>query len=140
MIHRIPLPPDIDGSLATLGEIFANCPGVEFSYLFGGAATGRKTPLSDIDIALYVEEGHDSSETQIEVRRRAAKHLGTDEVDVVILNGAPIALRGRILQSRQILCDRNPLRRHSFESQTAREFIDFRKFETTLLNRRFARG
>jgi predicted nucleotidyltransferase len=140
MIHRIPLPPDIDASLATLGEVFPNCPGVEFSYLFGGAASGRKTPLSDIDIALYVEEGHDSSEIQIEVRRRAAKHLGTDEVDVIILNGAPIALRGRILQSRQILCDRNPWRRHTFESQTAREFTDFRKFETTLLNRRFARG
>lgn len=140
MIYRTPLPPDIDTRLSTLGEVLTDCPGVVFAYLFGGVARGRKTPLSDIDIAIYSDAGYDPAEVQFSALRRVSKHLGTDEVDVVILNTAPISLQGRILQSRQVLCDRRQPVRHRFESQIIREFDDFRYFEAKLLNRRFASG
>ena len=39
----------------------------------------------------------------------------------VVLNTAPTALVGRILGSRRVILDREPFRRHRFESQALRE-------------------
>lgn len=54
-----PLPADIREHLAALDEAFARRPAVVFAYLFGGAASGRLTPLSDVDVAVYLDETAD---------------------------------------------------------------------------------
>lgn len=140
MISKIPLPLDIRERIETLGRTLENCPGIVFAYLFGGTATGPARPLSDVDVAVYLEEGADPFEARLETVRRAATHLGTNEVDVVVLNTAPTALVGRILQSRRVICDHNAFLRHRFESRALREFFDFRVFEHRLLTRRYAGG
>ncbi|HXJ84872.1 MAG TPA: hypothetical protein VMS64_40045 [Candidatus Methylomirabilis sp.] len=58
----------------------------------------------------------------------------------MILNTAPTALVGRILGSRRVIVDRQPFRRHRFESQALREFLDFRIFEHRLLSRQYPGG
>ena len=140
MISKVPLPLDVRERIETLGRTLENCPGIVFAYLFGGAAGGPARPLSDVDVAVYLGEGADPFEARLETARRAATHLGTDEVDVVVLNTAPTALVGRILQSRRVICDHNAFLRHRFESRALREFFDFRVFEHRLLNRRYAGG
>lgn len=67
---------------------------VQFAYLFGSAATGRLSPESDVGVAIYVSERADAHAVRLDVARAAAKHLGSDAVDVVVLNAAPIALAG----------------------------------------------
>jgi predicted nucleotidyltransferase len=135
-----PLPADIEGRLASLGDVLGACPGVAFAYLFGGAAGGRLTPLSDIDVAVFFEEGFDLEAGRLEALECATRHLGTDEVDLVVLNTAPSALLARILPGRRVLCDRVPYLRHRFESIEVRKAADFRIFERRLLERRFGRG
>lgn len=139
MIQKAPLPADIKERLTTLGQALERCPGVVFAYLFGGAAAGRLRPLSDVDVAVYLDETVDSVEGRLEAIGVATAHLGTDEVDLVVLNTSPTALAGRILQTRRVICDRDPFRRHRFESLTLREFFDFRIFEHRLLARRYRR-
>jgi hypothetical protein len=51
MIHKNPLPTDIEERLRTLGQALERCSGVVFAYLFGGAAASRIRPLSDVDVA-----------------------------------------------------------------------------------------
>jgi hypothetical protein len=58
----------------------------------------------------------------------------------VVLNTAPTALVGRILGSRRVILDREPFRRHRFQSQVLREFLDSRVFEHQLLSRRYPGG
>jgi predicted nucleotidyltransferase len=140
MISKVSLPPDIRERLETLGRTLENCPGVVFAYLFGGTAAGRVRPLSDVDVAVYLDEAADPVEERLTVLGAITAHLKTDEVDLVVLNTAPLALRGRILQSRRIIFDRDPFRRHRFESLALREFFDFRIFEHRLLTRRYAGG
>lgn len=135
-----PLPGDIEARLASLGEILEECPGLVFAYLFGGAARGRLTPLSDVDVAAFFDEACDVGACRLEALARATRHLGTDEVDLVALNTAPTALIGRILGTRRVICDREPFRRHRFESLETRKAADFRIFERKLLERRFGRG
>ena len=134
------MPADIKERLATLGPALARCPGVVFAYLFGSAGAGRIRPLSDVDVAVYLDEAVDPLEARLAAVRAVTAHLGTDEVDLVVLNRAPTALSGRILATRRILLDRDPFRRHRFESVALRTFLDFRILEHRLLARRAAGG
>lgn len=140
MIRETLLPAGVKDRLETLGPALERCPGVVFAYLFGTAATGRLSPLSDIDVAVYLDDRIDPLEGRLQAIGAVTEHLRTDEVDVVVLNSAPASLKGRILGARQIVCDRDPFRRHRFESQALREFFDFRLFEHRLLRRRYQDG
>jgi predicted nucleotidyltransferase len=140
MIRRASLPADIAARVGTLGEALARCPAVVFAYLFGSAAEGRLTPLSDVDVAVYLKPAADPVDARLEAIEAVTRHLATDAVDLVVLNAAPIALAGRVLASRRVILDRDPFLRHRFESRVAREFADFRVFERRLLERRAARG
>lgn len=140
MIPPNPLPSDVGQRLATIAQALAPIPDVVFAYLFGSVASGRPGPLSDVDVAVYLEEGTDCGRRRFEVIEALARHLGTDGIDVVVLNSAPIALAGRVLSGRRVILDRRPFVRHRYESLTAREFLDFRHFEHRLLERRFTRG
>lgn len=50
MIRGRPLPSDIARRLSTLGQALERCPPIVFAHLFGSAAGGRLTPLSDVDV------------------------------------------------------------------------------------------
>jgi predicted nucleotidyltransferase len=140
MRRGAPLPADIEHRLATLGAILEERPAVRFAYLFGGAGRGDLRPLSDIDVAVYLDEAVDPVQARLALIGAVTKHLATDEIDLVVLNGAPTALLGRILQSRRVIADKDAFLRHRFESLALRKFLDFRIFERRFLDARFAGG
>jgi predicted nucleotidyltransferase len=140
MIRGKPLPKDINARLATLGDVLAGRSDIAFAYLFGAAATGRQKPLSDVDLGVYFTEGLDAEEQRLALLPVVTRHLQTDEVDLVVLNHAPIALRGRLIRERRVVMDREPFLRHRFESRTIREYSDFHQFEDRLLSRRYGHG
>jgi hypothetical protein len=74
-------------------------PPVVAAYLFGSAARGETTPLSDVDIAVYLDEPRREARVAayLGLRRRLAQALGNGPVDLVLLNDAPPALAGRII-------------------------------------------
>lgn len=64
--------------------------------LIGSQATGNVGPLSDVDIAVWHDPNLDSRarfDLQLGLVGDAARALGTDEVDVVLLNHAPPLMR-----------------------------------------------
>lgn len=140
MIHKTPLPKDIRQRLSSLGQALDRYPSILFAYLFGGATASRLRPLSDVDVAVYFDDSVDPVEETLEAVGLVTAHLRTDEVDLVVLNTAPTALTGRILQTRRVISDRDPFRRHRFESLALRKFFDFRLFEHRLLARRYGCG
>lgn len=140
MVRSHPVASDVGRRLSTLAEALGPFPDVVFAYVFGSHGSGRPGPLSDVDVAVYLDEGAEPGSRRLEIVGALTRHLGTDEVDVVVLNNAPIALAGRVLVERRVILDRNPFVRHRYESLTNREFLDFRHFEHRLLARRFARG
>ena len=140
MRRGAPLPADIERRLTTLGAVLEGQPAVRFAYVFGGAGRGELRPLSDVDVAVYLEGAVDPVQARVDLIGVVTKHLGTDEVDLVVLNRAPTALLGRILQSRRVITEKDPFLRHRFESLALRQFLDFRIFEQRFLDARFARG
>lgn len=138
MIKRQPLPEDIDARLNRLAPALARVENVRFSYLFGGLARGERRPLSDVDIAVYLRDIDVLAETKLELIGLLSDTLGSDEVDLVILNQASVSLVGRILRQRRVLVDKEPTTRHLFESRLTREFFDFSRKEEAILLQRFS--
>ena len=140
MIKFEKLPEDILTKLAEGKKVLHDDNNVIFAYLFGGLAEGKVSPLSDIDIAVFLKQTHNAVEYKLGLFERLADSLGTSEIDLVILNTAPISFTGRILQKKQLLIDKDPPRRHEFESVSLRKFFDFKKKEDLYFLRRYGIG
>ncbi|MBI2354474.1 MAG: nucleotidyltransferase domain-containing protein [Deltaproteobacteria bacterium] len=138
MIKRNKLPEGIAERLDLLKPLLERDQRVVFAYLFGGLASGVQRPLSDVDIAVYLDNCRHKAEVKLELIGTVSDALGTDEIDLLILNDAPVSLAGRILKNRRLLVDRLPFLRHAFESRVMREFFDFSRKEQDILFRRFA--
>ncbi|MBI5874373.1 MAG: nucleotidyltransferase domain-containing protein [Deltaproteobacteria bacterium] len=131
---------DILSNIPTAKDVLLQDANVVFAYLFGGLARGKAMPLSDVDIAVYLNSMEDLPQYKLDLFDRLTDALGTCEVDLVILNKAPISLVGRILANKQVLADKEPYRRHIYESLSLREFFDFRVKEDNLFSSRYNLG
>jgi len=138
LIKRKKLPVDIEQRIALLIPLLARDERVVFAYIFGGLTSGAAKPLSDVDLAVYLEPQASRIEAKLDLLGMIVDAIGTDEVDLVILNDAPVSLTGRILKTRRILLDKQPFLRHDYESLTLRKFFDFSRKEREILIRRFA--
>ena len=140
MIRFEKIPEDILSRLPQLEQLFNKEKQVIFAYLFGSLAKGKQHPLADVDIAVYLKTLETLADYKVELFLKLSDVLGTSEIDLVILNTAPISLAGRILQGRRIIIDKEPFKRHLYESLTLREYFDFQIHETRLLSLRYGSG
>lgn len=79
-------------------------------YLFGSYAAGRPTPLSDIDIAVLFDVSVDKEaflSERLKLLVELSSILGTDAVELVVLNEAPPALGYRVTRDGVLLCASN---------------------------------
>jgi hypothetical protein len=140
MIKTRPLPLDIEERLPLAARYLEGMAEVVFAYLFGGVAMGRRTLLSDLDLAVFLRDDCDPGRAQLELGLGLVDVLGTEEIDLVILNTASLSLAGRVLLGRKVLVDKDPFRRHRYESLVMRQYADFSVKERVLLEARFRRG
>jgi len=140
MIRHNKLPPNVEDLILKALTYLQSVPDILFAYLFGSFGRGKQLPLSDVDIAVYLKEPTVVQEKKMEILGTLIDILQTDEVDLVVLNNAPLPLQRRILQSKKVVVDHEPFRRHHYESLTMREYFDFSIKEREILNRRFLSG
>ena len=140
MIKYSRLPQNIEENLPKAEAYLKSRPEVNFAYLFGSLAKGKPLPLSDVDIAVYLSESSDVLEKKLEILGELIAILETDEIDLVILNEAPLALRMKILEYKKLIVDNAPFLRHRYESLTMREYFDFSIKEMNILERKFLSG
>lgn len=106
-------------------------------YLYGSAARGRVTPLSDLDLAALfpsrVSEDRRWRELPLlgsAVARRLARRTSEAlEVDVHDLSSLPIAVQGRVLTEGILVLSLDEGRRVRFEDRTRRRYFDFLPFQ-----------
>ena len=139
MIRFKPLPEDIEQRLPLAAEYLRSHPKVVFAYLFGGLARGEHRPLSDVDIAVYLA-GIVTADVKLDILGKLIDILGTDEIDLVILNTAPPLLAMNVLRKKQVMADNNPVMRHRFESLAFKKYFDFLPVELGMLTKRVANG
>jgi len=140
MIRYCRLPGNIELLLTGAKAYLKSRSDIVFAYLFGGLAKKKPMPLSDVDIAVYLSECEDYVEQKLEILGKLVILLETDEIDLVILNTAPLTLRMKILENKKVIVDNDPFLRYSYESLTMRKYFDFSIKEMGILERRFLHG
>lgn len=100
---------------------------VIFIILFGSIATDEKSPISDIDIAAYIDEtkGDNLFKFQLKLLGAFNNAFKTDEIDLVILNEAPPALKYEIVKNGILVFCRNESVYDEFYLRATKEFFDF---------------
>ena len=98
------------------------------AYLFGSHARGAGHAHSDVDIAVFIDE--ESAEPglfgyQSELTATLMSTLGTNSVDVVILNDAPPLLYHRVLRDGKRLLSRNLKATTVREGRALSRYCDF---------------
>lgn len=92
--------------------------GARFAYLFGSRATGRARDGSDIDVAAFF------GREDVDASRVAAKLPG--RVDLLVLDGAPLELAGRVAMEGKLLFEEDPAERVEWEATQRKIWLDER--------------
>ena len=98
------------------------------AYLFGSRARGAGQPHSDVDIAVYVDEAKIEPRLfgyRAELTSALMSSLGTNSVDVVILNRAPPLLYHRVLRDGSRLVSRDLRATTVREGRALSRYCDF---------------
>lgn len=114
---------------------------IQLSYLFGSSATGKQGPLSDIDIAFYINPKLNKKELfkkELLLRAELNNILKTNKlIDVVIMNEAPTTLNFEIIKHGKILFEKDKDLRVDIETRIMSKYLDRRYYDKRHLNNFF---
>jgi len=127
--------------LPEMVERLSAFPEVAAIWLFGSVARGRPRATSDVDIAVFTVPGARRRDPlrQLEYVGAASKALGTDRLDVVILNSAPVTLRHEVFRHGKLLFQRDDAGLARFREASMREYEDTAPLRRSLREAYFRR-
>jgi uncharacterized protein len=102
---------------------------VQCAWLFGSTARGEAGPLSDVDVAVLLDDNV-ARESYLDIAAALVEELerSAPRIDLTVLNEAPPALRHRVILDGLLLLERDPRQRIDFEVRSFREAMDFQHF------------
>ncbi len=114
--------------VARIASLLSPCEEVLEAYLFGSHAQGRAQSHSDIDVAVFIEErlaeaGPFGYRAALTTKLMAG--LQTNDVDVLILNGAPPVLYYRVLRDGVRVVARDLAATTTREGQALSRYCDY---------------
>jgi len=113
--------------LVLLREHFSRRPEVIVAYLFGSQAGRRANAMSDLDLAILVDEGHAHDDRYGYRSSRLSELMSilkTDKLDLVLLHQAPPLLRHRVIKAGTVVFCRDERKRVQFEVNAIRRYAD----------------
>ncbi len=104
---------------------------LQLIYLFGSKATGRDTKLSDIDIAVLLNnrDAYNLKNLILDLIFDFSRVFCSDKIDLVILNKASLAVQYNVISDGKILYELNPERRYNYEVNLISLYLDFKRYE-----------
>ena len=138
--------PDFDDRLQRLAQRFAADTTVAAAYLYGSRARGDARPSSDVDLAVILSSKLSPAERwrrRLALLDTAAAELGSDAVDLVVVEEAPAPLAHRVVRDGRLLVDADPRRRVEVVENVFRRYLDeapLRRALDEALHARIAEG
>lgn len=120
----------IEKYLPELKEIFLQH-NVIFVYLFGSQVDGNVGKISDIDIAIYIDESLSSSERftkRLRIMASLSLLIKRDDIDVVVLNDAYSLLEHRIVKQGIVIFSSDEKKRIEYEVKAVMRYLDFKHY------------
>ena len=103
---------------------------VKLAYLFGSVAEGKEGKLSDVDIAVFLDESLSKKERfdlQLKLISGLMSILKTDRIDLIVMNDAPLLLKYNIIKRGKILKDSIETR-VKVESRILSDYLDMKYY------------
>jgi predicted nucleotidyltransferase len=100
---------------------------VKLAYLFGSVAEGKEGKLSDVDLAVFLDESLSKKERfnlQLKLIAGLTSILKTDRIDLIIMNDAPFSLNHEIIKANHPLLVRDEGNRIDFEHRILSRYLD----------------
>lgn len=114
-----------------LKQALSKRPEIKFAYLFGSHARGAAGKTSDVDVAVYVDDKALKMEKgygyKAELVTALMSALGTNKVDVVVLNVSKLFLRHQALKNGIAVICSNDKARADFIVDTMRRYDDAKR-------------
>ncbi len=105
---------------------------VKFAYLFGSYTSNSNTKNSDIDIAIFVNDGYNLFDTHLKVHHKLEIEM-QKEIDIVVLNNAKnFILIQDILTNGRLLKDSLDDSREMYEIYKNHEILDYFELKRVL--------
>jgi len=105
-------------------KIFSEEENILLAYLFGSPVIGKTGPLSDYDFAVFLSR-KPSFPLKYKLKNKLVKLLNTSQVDLVILNDAPIELKYKVIATGKIIFQKNSLIKTEFEANILSQYFDY---------------
>lgn len=106
-------------------------PFLKLAYLHGSFAIGKSTPLSDVDIALLVDQNQSQKsqwDFEIEIENILENQFKGFNFDVRVMNNAPLDFQGKVITDGVLLYATDDFFRADFEEKTRKLYFDFLPF------------
>ncbi len=113
--------------LKKLKEYLKKQKSVRLVYLFGSRATDKQSPLSDVDIAVYLDEKLNKKQrfrTQLKLIGDICSILKRNDVDVVVMNDASVFLNFEIIKHNKVLVNKDNEERVDREVKSMKYYLD----------------
>ena len=105
---------------------------VKLAYLFGSVAEGREGKLSDVDIAVFLDESLNKKERfslQLKLISELTSILKNDRIDLIVMNNAPISLNYEIIKANHPLLVRDEGQKIDCEHRILSRYLDRRYYD-----------
>lgn len=128
-----------------LTNFFRSIDSVNFAYLFGSTVRGDTNELSDVDIAVMLDESlskKDMFNEELDLISELTCVLKSDNIDLVVLNDAPLLLKYNIIKNGHVLKS-DETKRIAFETGIMSRYLDeqyYIKRHTDMILQRIARS
>jgi predicted nucleotidyltransferase len=131
-----------EDAFATINSLLAQNSQVKFAYLFGSSVRGETGPLSDIDIAVFLDGRVSPFDFRLRLSASLAQALGSEHFDLVTLNDAPLLLKYEVVRGGRVIKEEKN-KRVAFETKVLSEYLDtacLRRTQRTYLKEQLAQG
>lgn len=111
--------------------LFKAYPFIAAVYRFGSTTRGRESPLSDLDIAILVDDKRAPSglkllRTELLLAYEIQKQLNISEVDLITLNLQRLSLQYTVLRTGKLIYEADPKYRIRFVQKVVQAYLDFK--------------
>lgn len=114
-----------------ISRLASLCPGrgVILMYVHGAHARGDQGPLSDLDIAVLLEDTRSGDlNAELDLLTSLQEACDREDVDLVVLNNAGAIIKDRVVRNGRLAYARSARDRVLFEAAAIKEALDFRYF------------
>ena len=128
MIKFKKIPANVIEKIPGLSEKLREEKSIIALYLFGSSVKGQLKPLSDLDIAVLLDKkvpGDKFIEQYLKISGIATDMLKVEEIDLIILNEAPLRIVHNVLKTGNLLFCTDPVQLAGFIENNYKRYQDF---------------